>query len=84
MKLKPDHKAAFLMIGLIFAWVALYIMLADFYEGLVEVTVSAVEGGAYHPYYLRAEELQEWLVCMVISSVCLAIGLRAEETTKSL
>ena len=54
-------------------------MVADFYEGLVEVTVAAVQGGSYHPYYLRAEKMLLWLICVAISSTCLAIGLRAEE-----
>jgi len=81
MKLKPDHKVVFLMVGLIFAWFALHIMLTDFYEGLVEVTVAVVQGGTYHPYYLRAERMLWWLVCMAVSSICLAIGLKAEELT---
>ena len=81
MKLRPDHKVIFLMIGFIFAWFALLIMFADFYEGLVEVTVSVVRGGTYYPYYLRGKRMLWWLVCMGISSVCLAIGLKAEELT---
>jgi len=79
MKLKPEHKAIFLMMGFIFAWLALFSMLYGFYEGLVEVTVNVVQGGPYRPYYLRGEKMIWWMVSMAISSLSLAIGLRAEE-----
>ena len=77
MKLKPEHKAIFLMIGFIFAWLALFTMLYGFYEGLVEATVNVVQGD--RPYWLRGEKMIWWMVSMGISSVSLAIGLRAEE-----
>ena len=84
MKLKSDHKAAFLMIGLIFAWVALYIMLADFYEGIVEANVAVVHGRTYYPYYIRSQErFLGWMICVAVSSLCLAIGLRADPDANS-
>lgn len=79
MKLKPDHKAIFVMIGILFAWFALYIMLAPFYEGVVQASIASVQGGVYSPYYLRGENMVIWLICITVSAVCLAIGLRAEE-----
>jgi len=80
MKLKSEHKVAFLMIGILFAWFALYIMFATFYEGLVEATIVAVHGGTYQPYYRLSEErFLAWMICIAISSVCLGIGFKAEE-----
>jgi len=79
LKLQPGGKVLFVTIGIVFAWFGLYIMLTDFYEGIIEVTVSAIEGGEYHPFYLRGFGMILWLACIVISSICLAIGLRAEE-----
>ena len=79
MKLKPDHKVSFLLVGFLFAWFAIYIMATCFYEGVVEVTVNIVQGGTYRPYYLRGNLFWLWMICIVISSLCLAIGLRAEE-----
>ena len=83
VKLKPGHKVAFLLAGLLFAWFAFYIMLADFYEGIVGVVVAAVEGGTYYPHYFGAPlRLFWWVICVMVSSLCLAIGLKAEELSE--
>ena len=79
MKLKPEHKAYFLLVGFLFAWFAIYIMAKYFYEGLVEVTINIVHGGTYHPRYLQGDIFLVWIICIAVSSTCLAIGLRAEE-----
>ncbi len=68
------------MIGFFFAWFALLLMLSSFYGGLVKATVSAVRGGTYQSNYLvYMHEFMPWAISAVVSSVCLAIGLRAEE-----
>lgn len=61
-------------VGIMLAWVALYIMLATFYESLVELNVAIIEGGAYKVTYMRGEPLFIWIGLMIISSVLLAFG----------
>jgi hypothetical protein len=68
-----------LLIGFLTAWIALFLMLSSFYEGLVEATIVAGYSGFYHPPFLREEMLPWVMLCVLVSSVCLGHGLRAEE-----
>jgi hypothetical protein len=68
MKLKSNHKAMFLFVGMLFAWFALYIMLYIMFAGFFE-----------DMSFGRAPLLfGEWGACVLISSACVAMGLRAE------
>jgi len=65
---------ALIAVGIMLAWFALYIMLATFYESLVELNVAIIEGGTYKVTYMRGEPLFIWIGLMIISSILLAFG----------
>ena len=76
MKLKSDYKVLFLFVGFIGAWFALATILNDHVQNIGRIIL----GPSYYPEAQEAISFQGWLVLVVISSLCLAIGLKAEES----
>ena len=81
MKKTLDRRKQLVAIGILFAWLALWCMVAMLYEGLVEAIIVAVRGGTYYRQFIatRPVLLGIWFICVTISSLCLADGLLAEK-----
>ena len=69
--MRKSDRAGLLVIGIFFAWVAVLIMLTYFYEGLVEVQVSVIQGGPYRPNFLKGDVFLYWIFSVALSSIFL-------------
>jgi hypothetical protein len=71
-------KMAFIFFGIIFAWIALFIMLQSLYQNIINTTASAISGGTYYTAFYESQNAGYFagiIICVIISIACLMIGL---------
>lgn len=83
MKLNADQRIGMVLVGLVLAWICVFMMAQDIYEGLQATIVAGVHGGTYPLAFLQGQTVGLWWGFRFASCVLLAIGLVAEKKETS-
>ncbi len=76
-----NGKLVLILLGILSAWIALFIMFFALYQNVINTATAAISGGTYYPYFFGGGGLQGGgyligiLICIMISTMCLTIGL---------
>ena len=80
-------KLILIFLGIILAWIAIFIMFSALYQNVINTAAATVSGGTYYPYFFEGEGsrgvdyIAGIIICIIFSTICLTIGLGQHDST---